>query len=832
MLLAMGKLDGDQSVKGRASNWAGLLMGVLTSSVGLAPLSVRAEPASSEKVSRIQVSPPAISLDGPYAEFQLLVTGELANGNSGDLTRQADYKSSAPEIARVNSAGLVQAGQDGTAQIAIQAAGHQAAVTVKVQNTTVPRPLHFENDIIPIFSRFGCNTSGCHGKAEGQNGFKLSVFGFDPAADRTALVSEARGRRVFPPAPEKSLLLQKASGGVPHGGGVRIAKDSAEYQRLYAWIAQGMPAGSADTPPVVRIEITPRERRLAMQGEQQLRVMATYADGRTEDVTRLARFQTNQESIANVDERGFVTAGQTPGDVAIMAAYLDQVDVFRAIIPRPGIAANSSPPRHNFIDELVDQKLEKLNIQPSNLCDDATYLRRVYLDLIGTLPTPDEAREFLNDQRPNKRVLLVEKLFQRPEFADYWALQWADLLRVDRLALGHKGSYEFYAWIRDSFRENKPYDQFTRELIAPEGSLTKAPAGYFYKVVTKPGEQASTLSQVLLGTRIECAQCHHHPFDRWSQTDYFGMSAFFTQVTFKEGPNGPLIGSFRDRATKHPRTNEDVFAYALGTKQPETSPEGDRRKLLADWMTAPDNPWLAKSFANRLWAHFCGRGLVEPIDDFRLTNPPSNPELLDALAKDFIEHQFDVRQLMRTIIASRTYQLSSEPNPSNMQDEQNFSRAFFKRIDAEVLLDAICQTTGVPEKFEGVPAGARAIQLWDSQVKHDFLKLFGRPVRATACECERSVEPSVAQVLHVLNSTNIQDKLSHAGGTIPALCRQSNDNAALIEELYLTFYSRRPTAAEQTALSQYLAENQDNRQTAVEDIAWSMMNSTEFLFNH
>ncbi|MCA9071479.1 MAG: DUF1549 domain-containing protein, partial [Planctomycetaceae bacterium] len=457
-------------------------------------------------------------------------------------------------------------------------------------------------------------------------------------------------------------MLQKASGGMPHGGGVRIAKDSAQYQRLFAWIAQGMPEGSEDTPPVVRIEITPRERRLTMQGEQQLRVVATYADGHTEDVTRLARFQTNQEAIANVDERGLVTAGQTPGDVAIMAAYLDQVDVFRAIIPRPGKAAKpSTPPRYNFIDELVDRKLQKLNIQPSNLCDDATYLRRVYLDVIGTLPTPKEAREFLEDQRPNKRALIVETLFERPEFADYWALQWADLLRVDRLVLGHKGSYEFYSWIRDSFRENKPYDQFTRELIAPEGSLTKAPAGYFYKVVTKPGERASTLSQVLLGTRIECAQCHHHPFDRWSQTDYYGMSAFFTQVTFKDGPGGPLIGGFRDKATKHPRTNEEVFAFALGTKQPEISPEGDRRQLLANWMTAPDNPWLSRSFANRLWAHFCGRGLVEPIDDFRLTNPPSNPELLEALAKDFVEHQFDVRHLMKTIIASRTYQLSSEP---------------------------------------------------------------------------------------------------------------------------------------------------------------------------
>lgn len=814
------------------SHLAGRLIGLLAVVAFFSPSSLLAERLEPPAISRIAVSPAVVRLDGPRAEYQLLVTGELPEGLNADLTHQADYQSINPEIAQVDQTGLVRAKNDGAARIIVTAAGYKKRVTVQVQNSETPRPLHFENDIIPIFSRFGCNASGCHGKAEGQNGFKLSVFGFDPPADRVALVKEGRGRRVFPPAPEQSLLLQKASGGMPHGGGVRIPRDSLEYDRLRDWIAQGMPRGSEDTPSVTEIEITPRERRLKMQAGQQLRVVATYADGRKEDVTRLARFQTNQEAIASVDKRGVVTAGQTPGDVAIMAAYLDQVDVFRAIIPRPGKAVkNSAPPRHNFIDELVDQKLEKLNIQPSGLCDDATFLRRVFLDLIGTLPTAEEARQFLEDKRPNKRKLLVEELFKRPEFADYWALQWADLLRVDRLALDHKGAYEYYSWIRDSFENNKPYDQFTRELVAPEGTLSQAPAGYFYKVVTKPGEQASTISQVFLGTRIECAQCHHHPFDRWSQTDYQGMSAFFTQVNFKDSPGGPLIGATGGGKSKHPRTGEEVFAYALGTKQPKTSPEGDRRKLLADWMTSPDNPWLAKSFANRLWAHFCGRGLVEPVDDFRLTNPPSNPELLDALANDFVEHDFNTRHLMRTIIASRTYQLSSKPNHSNRQDEQNFSRALFKRIDAEVLLDAICQTTGVPEKFEGVPAGSRAIELWDSQVKHDFLKLFGRPVRATACECERSEEPSVAQVLHVLNSTDIQDKLSHAGGKIPTLCRQSTDNVALIEELYLTFYSRRPTDEEQTALSRYLAET-ENRRQAVEDIAWSMMNSTEFLFSH
>ena len=795
--------------------------------------SLAAAPGGEPSASRIVVSPKTVQLEGPHAEHQLLVDGLFVEKSLGDLTHEAEYRSSAPDVATVTETGLLRGLGNGTATITISAAGQEDSVTVQVRDAETPRPLHFENDIIPIFSRFGCNASGCHGKAEGQNGFKLSVFGFDPPADRRALVMEGRGRRVFPPAPAQSLLLLKASGGMPHGGGVRIAPGSAEYQRLSDWIAQGMRTGATDAATVVRIEITPKERQLAMAARQQLRVVATYSDGREEDVTRLARFQTNQEAIANVDEAGRVAAGQTPGEVAIMAAYLGHVDVFRAIIPRPGQPLKQSPPpRYNFIDELVDQKLRKLNIQPSPLCDDATFLRRVHLDLIGTLPTAEEARKFLEDQNPYKRPKLVDRLLKRPEFADYWALQWADLLRVDRLALGHKGAYEFYRWIRDSFRHNKPYDQFVRELVTAEGPVSKAPAGHFYKVVNKPGEMASTISQVFLGTRIECAQCHHHPFDRWSQADYHGMAAFFTQVSFKDSPQGPLVGAFRDQPTKHPRSGEAIFAHALGTGSPEASPAGDRRHLLAEWMTNAENPWLARSLANRLWAHFCGRGLVEPVDDFRLTNPPSNPELLDALAKDFVEHGFDIRHLMQTIIASRTYQLASEPNRSNREDEQNFSRALFKRIDAEVLLDAICQTTGVPEKFEGVPRGSRAIQLWDSQVKHDFLKLFGRPVRATACECERSVEPSVAQVLHVLNSTNIQSKLSHAGGKMAQLCNRSADNAALVEELYLTFYNRFPTAEERTALTKYLADNAGNRQTAVEDIAWSMMNSTEFVFNH
>ncbi|MBS0266038.1 MAG: DUF1553 domain-containing protein [Planctomycetes bacterium] len=692
---------------------------------------------------------------------------------------------------------------------------------------------NFENDILPILSRFGCNTSGCHGKAEGQNGFKLSIFGFDPEADHAALTQEGRGRRVVSTVPERSLLLAKASGRVPHGGGVRIFRGTDEYRTLADWIAAGCPFGSTSDPRVVAIEVTPRERELKFGEKQPLRVTAVYSDGRCVDVTRHSRFQSNSEGLAQVDDAGVVTTGQSPGDVAIMASYLGEVDVFRALIPRPERIENYPVlPESNFIDGLVYAKLRKLNELPSPPVSDADFLRRVYLDIIGTLPAAREAREFLGDTDPGRRGRLVERLLERPEFADFWALKWSDVLRVDRQVLGHKAAYAYYRWIRDSLAANVPYDQFCRQIVAAEGPLSENPAGHFFKVVSKPGEMGGALSQVFLGVRIDCAQCHHHPFDRWSQSDYLGMQAFFTQVSFKSVAGNEFLLAGNSAPTKHPRTGQNVFAHALATEAPQAEPVGDRRHLLAAWMTAPDNPWFARNLVNRTWAHFLGRGLVEPVDDVRLSNPPTNPALLDALAQSFVQSRFDFKQLIRTITASRVYQTSATIDVTNARDDQNYARALLRSIEAEVLLDAVCQVTGVPEKFQGVPGGTRAIQLWDSQTTHYFLKLFGRPTRTTACECERTREPSVAQVLHILNSTDLHGKLVHAGGRIARLTAALTDDAQLVEELYLTFYSRFPTAAERDMAVAYLQKHQASRRQAVEDLAWSMLNTGEFVFNH
>lgn len=694
--------------------------------------------------------------------------------------------------------------------------------------------LHFGNDILPIFNRYGCNTSGCHGKAEGQNGFKLSVFGFDPAADHEALTHESRGRRVLPSLPDQSLLLLKASGGMPHGGGVRIARNSEDYQTLRRWIASGMPVGRADAPHITRLSVAPSEQVLTLRSRQPLRVTAHYSDGRALDVTRFCRFQSNRESVATVDETGVVTTQDVPGDVAVMAAYLESLAVFTALVPRPEESDLPRPAAQNRIDELVDAKLSKLRIVPSPVCDDATFLRRVSLDLIGRLPTPAECRQFLADPAADKRSRVVESLFGRPEYAEYWALKWSDWLRVDRQSLGHRAAYAYYKWIRDSIATNQPFDAFARELLTADGLITDRPAVSFYKVAKDPGDAAAMMCQALLGVRIECAKCHHHPFDRWSQEDYFGMQSYFLPLSFKPSPRGELLVALKKDVARHPRTNAIIPAHPLGAAVPSEDRAGDRRPELAAWLTQPDNPFFARNLANRVWAHFLGRGIVEPIDDVRASNPPTNPELHAALATDLVQSGFDMRQLMRTIIASRTYQSATTVNATNSGDDQNFSRAVMKRLPAEVLLDAICDATGVPEKFEGVPAGVRAVQLWDSQATSYFLTTTGRPSRTTVCECERVGETTVAYVLHALNSPHLEAKFSHDNGRVARLVREHpNGTEPIIEELYLAFFSRLPRDVERQAAVQHLEKaGVAGRQAAVEDLAWSLMNSLEFTFNH
>ena len=691
----------------------------------------------------------------------------------------------------------------------------------------------FTNDVMPVLERLGCNASACHGKAEGQNGFKLSVFGHDPEGDFLALTKESRGRRVSPAAPADSLLLRKITGEVGHGGGVRTAKGSRAYRVLHDWIAGGMPFESTDRPALVKVRLEP-ERSVVKFGQRlPLKVMAEYADGSKRDVTWLSVFHSNDVGMAQVTESGEVNIGDVVGQTSVMARFHGKVAVFQAVIPRPGAAvAYPKLPVQNFIDGHVDNHLKRLNIAPSHVADDATYLRRVYLDIIGKLPTPPEAEAFLKSGAKDKRAKLVDTLLARPEFADYWALQWSDLLRVDRLKLGHANAHQYYKWIRASFARNKPMDSLARELLTAEGPLTEQPAGFFYRAANGTGDMASMVSQVFLGVRITCAECHQHPYDRWTQQDYHAMRGFFQQVSTKNSAGGLALLAEGNPVIKHPRTGKVIQPYPLGSEMPETAPEGDRRRLLAKWMTQPDNPYFARNIANRLWAHFLGRGIVMPVDDLRETNPPSNPELLDALASHLAKNKFDLKAMIRTITASRTYQLSPTPNATNVNDEQNFSRALFRRLPAEVLMDAVCDVTGVDEKFDGVPRGYRAVQLWDSQVQHYFLKLFGRPARATVCECERVTGATIGQALHLMNSPNLEAKLAHEAGRVKRLTLKHEDDADIVRELYLSTFSRPPSRDEMDTALQYLGTRRFQRRKAVEDLTWSLMNSLEFIFNH
>ncbi len=820
-------------------NWRPLAISIVALCLGMVlshSAHAEANETSDEKEQlfiSISIEPESVRLNGPDSLRGLLIHGKRADGRIADLTHRVNYLSTTPSQFTVDEKGVVKALANGSGDVEVVFENHAESVPVHVENIQIQQNYHFENDIIPILSKYGCNSSGCHGKAEGQNGFKLSVFGFDAQADYDALVKQGRGRRTFPAAANHSLLLAKASGLMPHGGGVRITKNSREFHMLRAWVSAGVPFGDPDAPKVARIEVLPHERIRDTLASQQLRVIAHYADGRQVDVTSIAKYQSNNEGLATVDEHGVVRTGEAPGQVAVMATYNGVVNTFQTLVPRKQkIESYPDFVEYNFIDQLVHARLKKLNIVPSEISDDAEFLRRSYIGIIGTLPTAEEAQRFLDSANPAKRRHLVDALLERPEYSDYWALKWADLLRVDRRALGHKQAYTYYDWIYQNLADNKPLDKFVREILTLTGRTEHAPQVSFYRVVGDPNKLASTVSQVFLGVRIECAQCHHHPFDRWSQTDYYGMTAFFHQVKRRGTPRGEVMVPEGNPEASHPRTGAKIYAHALGETMPTESLSGDQRQTLADWMTSPDNPWFARNAANRLWAHLMGHGLVEPVDDFRDTNPPSNPELLTALANHLVENDYDIKDLIREITASATYQRTSRPNSTNEEDEQNYSRALLKRLDAEVLFDAVCQVTGLDEKFRGVPYGGRAIELWDSEVDHYFLKLFGRPTRKTTCQCERSTQPTVGQVLHLLNSPEIHNKLSHEAGQIAHLTDKHPGDTELIESIYLTFLARRPLSNEQAVALDYFNTTDNGRRAAAEDLAWSLMNSLEFMFNH
>ena len=710
-------------------------------------------------------------------------------------------------------------------------------------------PVSFINDVVPVLTKAGCNAGVCHAKAGGgQNGFQLSLLGFEPQEDYEHLVSEARGRRVFPADPDRSLVLLKASTRMPHGGGLRLDPASKGYNLLRTWISQGMPYVGDSDPKLVLFEVEPKQSSISTNGEQQLEALAHYSDGNVRDVTRLALYEANDKSMAEVTEEGLVKILDIPGKAAVMVRYQGKVAVFSASIPL-GAPVENVPPAKNFIDEAVFANLKQLGVPPTPLCDDATFLRRVSLDIAGRLPTVGEAKAFLSSKDADKRDQLVESLLRSPDYADYFANKWTTLLKNRRdNASDMIANFAFHSWVRDSLLANKPYNQIVRELLGATGTIIGNPPVAWYKRVKEPKEQLEDVAQLFLGVRMQCAQCHHHPFERWSQDDYYGLAAFFSQVGRKPTATRGEDLIFHKRgiaAAKNPRTGASVKPAALGDAIADIPADEDPRLWLAEWMSNRDNPYFAKALVNRYWKHFFKRGLIEPEDDIRDTNPPTNSDLLEVLEKHFIASGFDLKELVRVITQSRTYQLSAMPNEHNIADQQNYSRYYPKRLQAEVLLDAIDELTGARTEFANLPPGTRAVALPDNSYNNasPFLKVFGRPDNASVCECERVQSSSLAQSLHLLNSPDMKSKLATSNGRADLLAKDDRPESEKIRELYLAAFSREPRPDELKTTLEYFAERRVDaagkpldetkaKREDYEDLLWALIGTKEFLFNH
>jgi len=703
-------------------------------------------------------------------------------------------------------------------------------------------PVSFVRDVLPILGRAGCSGGACHAKPGGQNGFHLSVLAHDPEGDYLEIVAEGRGRRVFPAYPPASLILQKPSLEVPHEGGQRFQPGSPFYETLVNWIQQGMPYRLPEEPGLEGIEVTPAGGRYAKGGTDQLTVQAVYADGSRREVTHLADYHSADKEMVEVDADGQFTVARVTGETALVVRYMGRVQVVRLTVPADHILPASeyaSYPVHNFIDRLALDHFQALGLKPSDPCRDDEFLRRASLDATGTLPTLEQVRAFLADSSPEKRAHVIDRLLADPTYADHWAIKWGDLLRPNPARVGVKSVFVLDQWLREAFRRNVPYDQMVRELITIQGSTHRDGPAVIYRDRREPADLTTIFSQILLGTRLDCARCHHHPNEIWSQRDFYEFAAYFAGVKRKgTGISPPISGSeeffFHGTGGKVtlPTTGEVVQPRPLGGA-PADIPEGaDPRMVLADWMTEPDNPYLARAIVNRVWAEFFGRGFVNPVDDFRASNPPVMEPLLDALAKDFVEHGYDLKHLMRTIMRSNLYQLSSLPNDTNLEDTRHFSRAYRRRLPAEVLADAVASVTGVHRRYQGLAPGSRAMVAWNNNLDSLLMDAFGRPDSSADCPCERDRRTSVVQSLHLMNSEDLQEDLSSKDGLPARLAAGGQSVPDMITELYLRAYGRIPDDEELAVAGGAFAREEVTPQAALEDLLWALVNSAEFVFNH
>jgi hypothetical protein len=794
---------------------------------GSRPAIVVGEPAT------ITLVPEKIVLTGKRARQQVIVTGQYANAELRDLTPAAEFVSVAPQIVKIEN-GVLLPVANGTAQVVAKISGKEAKADVTVQGMDQPAPVSFKNGTLAALSKAGCNMGACHGSPSGKGGFRLSLRAYDPALDIVTLRSEYYGRRTNIVSPDESLLLRKPLMELAHGGGRRLKKHDPAHEILHDWIAEGLRLDTPAEPDVTKIQILPEGRVFQKDGtRQQLVVLAHFSDGSLRDVTPIVCYSSSNESVAHVGDSGVVEK-VSRGETAILARYLDRMatSYITFLEDVPGFVWNN-PPEKNFIDTLINAKLKQLQILPSELCSDEEFLRRAYLDATGRLPSVEETQAFLTDATPDKRDRLVDVLVDSDDYASFWTLMTGDILRSNAKKLNPTGVQKFRLWIYESIRNDKPLNLFARELLTASGSAYHNPAANYWRASRDPQDATETTAQLFLGIRIQCAKCHNHPFERWTQDNYYGIGAAFVRVGRKTGASADEEVVFVSKAGEvtQPRTGKQMKTHLLLKGDIDVPVERDRREVFAEWLTANDNPFFARASVNRIWGQLLGRGIVEPVDDFRDSNPPSNAPLLDALAAEFVKNGYSRKWAVKTIMKSRTYQLSSRKNQFNGNDEIYFSHANTRLLSAEQLLDAICQVTSVPETFPGAPVGTRAVELTEPPADHYFLKIFGQPQREMACQCERSNESNLSQALQMINGPVVHNKLRDANGRIAKLVAASKPDDEIINELYLAALARRPVAAELEAAKKHIAANSD-RKLAMEDIGWALLNSKEFLFQH
>lgn len=784
---------------------------------------------------RVVVEPAQIQLSGPREYQQLLVSGFYSDGTVRDLTRAVTYHSDNDAAVTVDEHGVVRPAGDGKATIVIRANSQDAQAVVEVRSFAQPQPVNFLLEVVPALTRAGCNSGACHGTPSGKNGFRLSLQGYLPDQDFEVLTREAFGRRTNPLNPAGSLLLQKGTAVVAHEGGKKLWNYEDTYKVIETWIAEQCSPIPEKTPEVVRLELLPRKRTLQNEArQQQVVAIAHYSDGSKRDVTPLIKFDSSDEQVAVVNKNGLVTFKKR-GSVAVLCRYLHLVDNARLSYLQevPGFTWNN-PPENNYIDKHVFTKLRELQILPADLCSDEEFVRRVHLDVAGVLPDAQAVTAFLEDKDPQKRAKLIDQVLQRREYADFWALKWADVLRNTRKQVEYRGAHNYRRYLMEAFLYNRPFDEFVRELLTASGDTMINPAANYYRVARDPLDCAETTAQLFMGVRMQCAKCHNHPFERWTQDDYYGLAAFFARVQHKKPVakgEKEVVFLARSGEVKHLRTGAVMAPTAPGETPYEVKDFQDRRQFLADWLTSTKNPFFAKSIVNRIWYHLMGKGIVDPVDDFRDSNPACNEELLTALAEDFVNSGYDFKHMVRTILNSRTYQLSAKTNEFNAEDEKYFSRAYTKLLSAEQLLDAICDVTAMPEKFAGLPLGTRAIQLPDGEFEHQFLQAFGQPTRELACECARESESTLNQALNLINGDVIHAKLRDPNNRIGQLIAAGKSDEEMVREFYLVALSRPASPPEIEGALAHIAANADRR-LALEDVLWALINCKEFLFRH